>query len=309
MQITNDTLVEFKAITSKDIQAFFRKCIGFFTREYNIIVSYYNGTTSAIDSEVFKVFDDLSKECASVLETFQLHNRQLNNIKWWLVLESVEEIDSRLHTLAKINKWSRSSLTNVGYDPHISTEYILKQQQTLERVATDVVRSDRTDDWMQIAIDNSLAEEDYTSDGGVSLILKTERVNRNIKVDSVIDVMQGKSVYGKDLSKKLQFAENDLVVLNYDDTVKQSVEVLLQLRKNDNPDYPHEGLQSSIVIGSNRSMLNFPLITRQYMETFATDDSLKNFTITNLSVEADSLKINYSVQTRLDETIADQVTL
>ena len=42
-------------------------------------------------------------------------------------------------------------------------------------------------------------------------------------------------------------------------------------------------------------------------ETFATDDSLKNFTITTLAIVGGSLQITYTVSTRLNEVIPNKV--
>jgi hypothetical protein len=264
-----------------------------------------------ITSAPFTAFESLKKDCGDLFEAFQAHSRQFNNAKWWLLLEQLENIDSRLKTLNNINKWSRSSLTKVAYDPSVIVQYSMKQNQNLEKIASDVLKSSNTEEWADIAIDNYLTEEDYSSEGGVSLNLKLSKANRGLQINSVVAVIQGKSVYGKDLSQKLQFDgdQNDLRVLGYDDTILQSIKILSLLKKNDNPDFPNEGLQSAVVVGSNRGTLNFPIIVRQMAEVFKTDDTLKNFNITSLSVQDDNLAIDYKVQTRLNETYEDQTII
>lgn len=309
MELTVDILREFKQVTSKDIEMFFRKSVSFFSIEYNAIVSYYSGRTTSITSKPFEVFEKLKKECKELFETYHLHSKRFNNVKWWLVLEELENIDSRLSTLSNINRWSRSSLTKVGYDPDVSVQYTLKQNQTLERISQDILQSNNPDGWVDIALNNDLSEEEYSPEGGVNLTLKYPKINRGLQVNSVVDVMIGKSIYGKDLYKKLSFENDDLKVLGYDDTVRQSVETLALLKKNDNPDYPSEGLQTAIIVGGNRVALNFPVIIRQMTETFSTDDSLKNFSVTNLEVKEDNVRIDYEVQTRLNETFDGQAII
>lgn len=312
MKINRDVLIEFRQITSFDIESFFERSLKFLSREYNSIVSYYSGDTSHIDSSAIEAFKEVKNECSKVFETIQIHSRQLNNAKWWLLVEAVENVDSRLQTLSNMHRWSKSSRTRVAYDSKASVQYTLKQNQTLEKVSRDFLLSDNQEEWTNIAIDNNLREEDYTNEGGVDLRLKFGRVsNQGMQIDSVVDTMVGKSVYGKDLDKNLRFNEltQDLEVLGYDETVLQSVEILSTLKRGDNPEYPHQGLQSSIVIGSNKGTLNFPIITRQMTDVFQTDDSLRDFTIQSIKVDQDSLLIDYVVQTRLNETFSGQVTI
>lgn len=311
MEINAKILDEFKQLTGKDIESFFKKCLVFFQSDYYQIVQYFSGRISTITSQPFTNLDLLEKEKRTLFESFHNHSKRMKNSKWWDLLEQLEDIDNRLSTLRNINRWARSSATNVAYSPNIQLDYTLLQNQTLERVAKDVLKS-RTpqDDWIDIALDNSLEEEEYTSQGGVNLKLKLDKiVNLGIVVNSVVDYLVGKSIYGKDLDRKLQFLDDDLKILGYDDTIKQSVDILILLRKNDNPDSPTLGLQSSVAIGSSRAALNFPIIIRQLTETFNSDDTLKNFKVNSIKQEQDNLLIEFEVKTRLNEVQAGEVLL
>lgn len=312
MEINTETLQEFKKITSKDIYSFINKCLSFFNGDYNIIVNYYTGRSKVISSEPFAVLDQLENEIAILFESFDSHKKQLNNLKFYDLLEIIEEIDSKLKTTRNINRWARSSLSKVGYDPAMNFEYTLKQNETLESISNNILKnSNPNDDWAKIALENALREEDYTIEGGVTIDLKINRINRNINILSVVDTMQGKSIYGKDLDKKLGFDANteDLKVLDYDSTKIQSVLILANMKKNDNPSARNMGLQSNLVVGTNRALLSFPIINRQMTETFATDDSFKNFRIITLSLDQTALLMNFEVQTRLDEVITQEVSL
>jgi hypothetical protein len=98
-------------------------------------------------------------------------------------------------------------------------------------------------------------------------------------------------------------------VLGYDDTIRQAVDILVNLKKNDNPDNPNHGLQSGLVAGTNRALFNFPVIIRQKSQDFANDDTLKNFRIINLSRDQDNMMMDYEVQTRLNEVLGDPTPL
>src|SRR5690606_30604404 len=119
----------------------------------------------------------------------------------------------------------------------------------------------------------------------------------------------GKSIYGKDIDRNFAFKDNDIRVLGPDETIMQAVEILSTLKKNDNPTYPYLGLQSSLTVGANRAILNFPVIFKQMSEAFSTDDTLKNFNITRLNVEEDALHIDFTVETRLGELIEKTIVI
>lgn len=299
-------LDEFQALTSQDVKQFLTDANNFLQTSYNRIVLYYQGQPSQVQSGDFKVFDNLRKRTESMLATFRIQGNVLKNLKFWLLLDHIENVDSRLASLYKINKWSKSSLTNFGYDPAQQAAYTLKAHQTLERVSQDVLNNTTPDDdWVQIAINNNLKEEDYTVQGGSTVLLSFPNVNNGVSVSAVVAVMVGNAILGTDFDKATRFdpVTQDLAVLSPEDTVQQSMQILANLRKNDNPDFPQYGLQSSVVVGGTRASLNFPVISRQLTETFASDDTFKNFTITQIGVINDTLSIAFTVQTRLNETV------
>jgi hypothetical protein len=306
MQLTPDILDEFRVITGMDIANYFQNALTFLNGDYLTIVNYYSGYTNSISSTPFENFDRLKKQNQQVFEVWKEHSNRFNNLKWFLLIEQIEEIDNRLKTLDNINKWSRSSLTKVAYDPSYQLDYILGQNQTLENVAQQVTGSSNSqDEWIDIALNNVLKEEDYTNEGGNDLKISFKRSNRNFNVTSVVDVISGKSIYGKDIYRKVQFENNDLKCLDYDATILQAANILANLRKNDNPDNPNSGLQSNIVAGGNKAIMNFPVIIRQMTQTFAGDDTLKNFTVNNIAIEQDNLQLDYIVSSRLNEVIAN----
>lgn len=298
-------------MTGKDIESFLNKSASFFSNQYLELYRYYSGEQKEIGSLPFTLLSDLEKECSIYFEVFTNSKKQLNSTKWYDLLEQLENIDNGLKMSRKINKWTRSSVTKVAYSPNAQYEYTLPQKKTLERVAEqELLSRNPEDDWVDIALDNNLSEEDYSSEGGNILNLELNRIiNYGVKVRSVVDLMYGKSIYGKDLDKRIQFEDEDLKVLNYDDTIKQAVEILIMLKKRDNPDYINHGLQTIVAVGSTRSALNFPIINRQLTETFANDDTLKQFKVLNVYIEQDNLFVEFSVKTRLDEVESYKISL
>ena len=200
MTPSDNIFEEFQTITGYDLQSYFQNALQFFNTDYVTIVNFYSGYTSSISSQPFQNLQNLQQQNDQVFAIWKDCSSQFNNLKWFLLLEQIEEIDSRLATTENINKWARSSLSNVSYDPSFTLDYILAQNQTIENVAQTVTGSDTPeDDWMQIALDNVLTEESYTNSGGNDLKISFQKSNRNFQISSVVDVIKGKSIYGQRL--------------------------------------------------------------------------------------------------------------
>jgi hypothetical protein len=306
MTLPTTTLDDFQNLCKKDIRAYFDTILNFLATDYNDISNFYIGKASTIKASSFKNLDFCKQETATVLSLFDQFGSQMNNLKWWDLLEKIENVDNQLKTLSNINRWARASSAKVGYNPTIQFDHVLKQNETLERVAQDILgRNDSQDSWYDIAINNGLVEEDYTSQGGAPLKLAIDNgFSTGFQINSIVDMISSSTIYGKDLNRYLEIDEtsNDLVVLGYDDTIMQAIEILATLKKNDNPDFPTHGLQSTVIIGGTRAGMNFPLISRQMAETFSNDDSLKNFAISSISIDEDNLYVNFTISTRLGET-------
>lgn len=314
MNLDKSLLIEFKEKTQFDIQAFLSSVNAFLKSDYNSLVRFYQGSSNDLDKRSYSRFAELNQQLKNVLAVYQLHSKSFQRYEWWEILEVLETIDSTFQSLKNIHRWSRSSISNFGYTGKANISYILSENQTLERISKDVLQdSTPTDDWYRIAMDNELREEDY-GPGGKQLALTVTNNQSNLKLDSVVDVVKDKSVHGLDIDRRLTFVDDeengfDLAILNHQQTTEQAITTLVSLKKNSNPDKPNDGLQSSVIVGGNRALMNFPVIVRQLSQAVATDDSFKNFMVTNISFDQDIFIISYEVYTRLDELIQNTQTL
>ena len=215
----NDILTDFQLLTGKDLRTTLGRTLLFFSNDYPKIVDYFSGKSKEVTAQNFENFDYIRSEIDSVFTLFQNFGNNMKDSRWWVLLEQIEEIDSKLLTLASVNRWARSSATTTSYAPTIQIDYVLLQSQTLESISKNVLGDDNpNDDWVKIALDNNLEEEDYSPEGGVPLKLQVDNlINLGIVVNSVVDVISGKSIYGRDLTKYISFVSDDLTSLEYDD--------------------------------------------------------------------------------------------
>jgi hypothetical protein len=304
---------DFKQKTGVDLTSFFSSVTSFFSSDYQTLVQYYTGQISTISSVPYQNLQSLQNQLSSIFSTFQNFKNSLGEYKYYELLDLIEQIDSRVQTAQNINRWARSSATSVAYAPVQELNYTLSEYESLEKVAQNVQGSQNPeDDWYSIAVRNNLEEEQYTSEGGTNIqVTGNKQSVYAFPLNSVVDVINGKSVYGKDIQKELTIdpVTQDVVVLGYDDTINQACQILGSLKKNSNPDFRDSGLQKSLVVGGTKATLNFPVIQRQFADTFATDDTIKDFTITSIGVTGNVLNMAYSVQTRLQEVLQLETTI
>lgn len=300
-----EVLDDFYKVTSKDIRAFLVRYSLFYTQDYDSIVNFYQGKAKSVSNKSFINFYALRKEVNEIFALFTQFENQFYNVRFIDLLEVIEQINDILLTLSNISKWARATTDTFGYNQNVKKQYVMTQFDSLEKIAKNILDSALPqDDWYQISIDNQLKELDFDSEGGTILNLTQPNNSiQNFKINDVVDIISGKSIYGRDINQYMHYdVENqDLAILNEDETIQQAVSILVTLRKNENLDFTNHGLQSSLAIGQTRSLMNFPVISRQMVETFSNDDTLKNFQMTKLYFDQDNLMIDFQIETRLGE--------
>lgn len=255
------------------------------------------------DSVFFDGVARLNDRYRQSMASIEANPEIFNNYKYWELYDVVAEIGVKIRSISNKNRWQGKIELN-GRDNSAQVEYTLGQNQLPEAAIRDMTLNDNVEaDWNNVLIKNRLREEDYTPEGGVPL--KIELTGNNpLYIESVIDIIDtGEKTYGKDIQKKIEFIDEDLAVLTYKPTLIQTVDILANLRKGDNPFIPGIGLDQNLVAGSTYSAIAYSSIYRQLAETFGTDDSLKSFQLRKVGTIQDALNIEYSVETRFGEVL------
>lgn len=301
MAAPGNILEEFKQITRYDIRNYFEELASFLEKNQPRIISYYKGETTLIHTESFNKLNRLLKETGKILELIEYNQKLLNNYKWWLFVAQIEDSQNTLETINKAPKWLRSVASNVNFVTNPEVTLVLKQGETLEQLSRRRLSFDDWDnEWNDVAVRNNLREEDYTPEGGVFLKVSFRNAF-SPEVTSIVDTLEGDNIYGKDILKKTTFEDNDLKVLQPIDTFYQAVEILINLKKEDNPEFPQQGYNEKLVVGSNVNFLNFPALIRQLTETFRTDDTITSITVLDFKRDQDAVFIEYQVEGRLGD--------
>ena len=138
----------------------------------------------------------------------------LTYLGYWEVLEKFTDIQTSLYTFDNMNKWMKSSRLN-RFDSGTHIVRQLRQGETMELLSEDVGYSNSQEDWVTLAINNQLIEEEYTPEGGkiISVVFQN---NSNFAIDNIIDSLVGKNVLGKDINRKIAFIDDDMETVEYE---------------------------------------------------------------------------------------------
>lgn len=305
MALPKDTISDFEKITNFKLTEYLKDYVDFTNVGRLKVIDYYSGRSGAPNTDAFKALDYLLVSSRDLVAVIDGNENRLSDGRFWELIELLSEIETSISTIDNSSKWLRSAITKGNYSPQIEIDRVLRQFQTIEGVASETGSNNPDNDWINISLRNDLKEEDYTPSGGN--ILKVIGSNRfSLQLRTVVDNISGKKVYGIDLNRRLTFTDNDLEALSYDDTIKQTVSILANLKRGDTPEFPEDGIQTSLVSGANRNTVAYQILIRQYINTFERDDTLKALKIVDIKTVQDSLAISFEIETRLSEIIQER---
>lgn len=293
-------LDKFTNITNYDLHQYFVDYSNFLAYDLQSLVAYYKGNSS-LGKTAFMELDRLLGETNKIELIISSLNSSLSmTTEFWDLIDNLSLIKTKLETTYNLAKWMRSSYV-FGYENQSRYKYILKQRQTLENLSLELGSFDPNQDWVELAVSNSLTETAYTKQGGNVLdVRKTD--NRLLNATTVVDVMIDDNILGKDLPQKIVITDEDILALGTTDTMEQSADICLQVTKGSVPEFSSLGILKELV-GSNLNSLRMSSLQREVMNNFRTDDSFKSVEMTDNGVEQDIAWYDFKIVSRLNNEI------
>lgn len=306
--LADDTVDIFQQTSRFDLTSYVLDWHSFASTDYPKIVNFYNGTSDTLDKDAARNLANIRKQ-TDILEDVVLNvQNNFNRMDFWNLIEFIDEINTRLKVISRIDKFMRSVKYNGINESSIAISYTASDADTPEGIAAKD-RSDPQNDWTDIYIKNRILETDYLAEqGGYEVVLGRKNLPQ-VNLQSVVDNLVGTNVYGKDLDTLFVFEDDDLRVLSPRDTVRQAILTLARLQKGDVPEFLSMGVSPDLVIGSNIGVLSVPFLVREMVQTFQTDDTLLNFRINNVEVQGSSLFVEFEVETFYNYIINDNLEI
>lgn len=295
----------FKRVTGYDLTNFFNNFGLFVENHYGGLVNYFSGSGDLRRDSV-RILDNLLAEADKIEDIFNLNREAFStDVSYWDLYEYFNDIMLKLQTIKNTPKWVRASYVD-DYDRNTNIEYILKQGQSVENLTDQLGYPVPDDDWVEIAIKNKLKELDYNSSGG-NLLSVTFSVNTRYNSLSVVDIMTGENILGKDIYNTVTIEDDDLKALPPKETIFQSAEILISITKGSVPEFPKDGLEN--IAGSNMNMVRYPAIFRELVNLFRKDDTFREIEIIDVSKDQDKIKLDVRIVSKLNDVLEQNIYL
>ncbi len=285
---------EFYKITGFDLETYFNRFVSFISNQSQLIIDFYSGSTEEMDRDAYEEFKYLSGKIDYILDLFDINIQRFNTVDFWQLMEYSDDIKIKLESIGKFWKFARSSVDGGSFTNKVTLSLPLKENQTLEQMLKELGSTDKENDWVDVALKNNLIQEDYTTDQNV-LIKINFKNNFDFKITSCVGSLEGDNIKGVDINKKIAFVDDDFKILSNDNTLNQNIDILANLGKNDNPEFQSNGINHSLVVGTNMKTIAIPSVVRQLFDTFATDDLVKEIRILSVETEEDNIYMNYNI--------------
>lgn len=282
---------EFKEVTGYDIRSLIELGVNFITQKYPI---YRNSLVNGLDSSKYmRSIEDWFSEYDRFQSALTLYSSSLDNSEYWDMLEKVDEIWSFMNVSKKLGKFLRVVDLRTG----VTQDRILREGQDLENLGFET-----GNEWEDLAIDNSIIEEDYTPGGGNTVRTPMRFSFNSQNIESCVVAPVGQEIYGRDIKREFGLRNSDIQVLDNKATLIQTCGILVGLVKGAIPDNRSMGIGNQDFVGSVVGF-SYPAILRQVSDSFRTDDSFSSIGVSSIQKDGNGVSIEFSIETRMGETI------
>lgn len=280
-----------------DVKQFFQNCFTLLQDYQPKLVTYYT-KEGTFPKEAFQLLDKLEAQVPVIYNKLRVNRENFDNYSDFLVFDQIEDFVSIFKTIENYSKWYKSSTIKGRFKQTTEVNFILRQNQTLESFSSEVGWNNREKGALDLALRNQIKETDYDLSGGMVFRFAYQN-DKKIELQTVVDEMTGENLLGKDIQSTLEFKNDDLVYLTPADTFLQTCEILTNLMKNSNPEFPDEGFDKSAISNKNIMRVRMSTFIRQMFATVKRDDTIASFSISDVSIDGDALSIEVQYKSYL----------
>lgn len=302
-------VIEFEKVTKYPMLNFLRQYQDFMLNSYSAINSYYSGQLESIDNSHLISLKNITSECKNLLSYFKNFANKFSTCGFWELMELVEELNTTIEKINKLPKFRRTSLTKRGYMPYIQIQGSVGSMRTMEDVANSVKQINRDNtNWIDLQLSNDMNESDWDIDKLTAMNVFVNNQN-DIVVTTILDQPIGKRIYGKDVSRKINFIENDVQIKTYQDNIEQKCDILLGLNRGDVPENMLFGKNLELTVGVAVKQFAYPALVKDIQETFMQNDLFEYVEVTNFQFSEGDMEITCSIKTKYDYKTEKKIVL
>lgn len=288
-----------RVVVSSKIDVLLEEYSSFIETYHNDIVLYYTQNIG-YPREAFTKFEEIKKKFLNFTTSIKDVRSELKSYRDFERYTALEDCVLVFDTIDNYSRWFKSSIFKGVVRDVTETIFTLKQNQSLSSLSREIGYENGDEGEVDISLRNKIKEMDYDTSGGLRFRYNYIN-NEQIIVNSVIDNLVGEKVLGRDLDRNFVFENNDIKVLSPENTFFQSCEIILSLRRGDNPQYPLLGFDKSVLRNKNSIILSTPIIIRQLYSLIAGDDTIRGVKLLNISQEKDVLQLSLELKSILED--------
>jgi hypothetical protein len=288
-----------------DVSKYLTNFVKFVDTNFPDIVSYYKLGVNA-SQEAFNTFEFLWRQAGEVDAMIENYENVFVNCEVWVLVDHFSEVQRKLETIKNMGRWTRSSRLD-RYSSTIKMDYIQNQGESFEQISRKTGNIDYDNSWVQLAIQNDINEEKYTSAGGTLLSISFAN-NASFDLRNIVDNLSSTNIYGKDLVKKFTITAGDISVLTGWDALLQTFGTILSTIKGGIPEFPEDGTSNN-AIGSNVNTIGFPSIFRNLLAMIQKDDRFSSLDLVDVRMEEDSVFMTVKAKTKIGQSLTSNILL
>lgn len=293
-EIVND----FQNVTKFNLLQYFEDYSNFMSSDYASLAAYFAGSTSSVSVSAVNNLNSLKSRGKNILQLFINFSSKLTNCGFCQLQQYCQDLYDTLEKIEKLPKYNRVTPTVRGYQPYIQVNGEIGGMKTIQDLAQEIDSIGVSE--LSLVLENDIEEDDWEIDK-LSNIQAQVNNQTDVVVDTILEAPVGNHVYGKDINKKIEFVNNDLDIVKYEDNVEQKCNILLTLNRGDVPELPAFG--KNIQTGKNSATYNYAELLKDLNNIFLQDDLFSSIGVESIdAIEGDiyakcSIKTKYSYST------------
>jgi len=293
-------IIEFVKVTKYPLVDFLTRYKDFMLNSYPAIYNYFSGSTETIDNTHLKSLSTLTSDCKNVLAQFKNFSNKFSNCGYWELMDYIDDLNNTIEKINKLPKFLKTSLSKKGYQPYIQVSSSVGGFRTMEELANSVKETNKdSTDWIELMQSNDLNESDWEIDKLTPLdVFINNKID--IVVTTILDMPIGKRIYGKDISRKITFSNNDLLIVEYQDNVEQKCDILMELNRGDVPENMLFGKNYKLMGGVSYKQFAYPELVTDIQNNFIQNDLFEYANVIDFSYSNGSMNITVQIKTKYD---------
>lgn len=300
----SDIVINFQNITKFQILTYFTDFKNFMQNDFPEISSYFSGKESTLSSEKIFNLNSLIKRSKLLLQQFINFSNKLSNCGYWELQQYCQDLNDTLEKITKLPKYQRTSRGYRGYTPFIRVNTNIGGMKTIEDVSREI-NSPGVDE-LSLIINNDLEEQDWDINK-LSNIYACIDNKTDVVVTTILEQPINEKIYGKDISKKIKFIENDVEIKTYKENIDQKCLILLNLNKGDIPEIPFLG--KNISFGKNVSDYNYVEFLKDIKSNFSQDDLFDSIEISEISFQNGDIIVSCNIKTKYSYSTTKKIKI